>query len=147
MVECLGISPFHFYKVSQTFCSARACAWDGQHWTYALPPPLPPPSPRLCQILEPIIKEEAGLTREMVKHLAQVEEMVLEYLAWLSESPLFDAIDAAGKVPTFEEVHPFVVPTTPLANRGGPPFSSRIPISPLQSNPRLGVLQAARGRG
>lgn len=109
--------------------------------------PLPSPSPHLCQILEPIIKEEAGLTREMVKHLAQVEEMVLEYLAWLSESPLFDAIDAAGKVPTFEEVHPFVVPTTPLANRGGPPFSSRIPISPLQSNPRLGVLQAARGRG
>lgn len=101
--------------------------------------------PPVCQILEPIIKEEAGLTREMVKHLAQIEESVLEYLAWLSESPLFDAIDAAGKVPTFEEVHPFVVPTTPLANRGGPPFSSRIAISPIQSNPRLGMLLAARG--
>ena len=82
----------------------------------------------------------------MVKHLAQIEETVLEYLAWHSDSPLFDAIDAAGKVPTFEDVHPFVVPTTPLTNRGGPTFSSRLAISPIQSNPRLGMLLGAKGR-
>lgn len=55
------------------------------------------------KILEPVIKEEPGLTREMVKYLGQIEEMVLEQLAWKSDSPLFDAIDV-GKVPTYEEV-------------------------------------------
>ena len=54
-----------------------------------------------------MIKEEPGLTREMVKHLGQIEEMVLEQLAWKSGSPLFDAIDA-GKVPTYDEVHTYV---------------------------------------
>ena len=54
-----------------------------------------------------MIKEEPGLTREMVKHLGQIEEMVLEQLAWKSGSPLFDAIDA-GKVPTYDEVCTYV---------------------------------------
>ena len=35
---------------------------------------------------------------------AQVEEMVLGHLAWKSDSPLFEAIEAAGSVPTYEDV-------------------------------------------
>ena len=35
---------------------------------------------------------------------AQVEEMVLGHLAWKSDSPLFEAIQAAGSVPTYEDV-------------------------------------------
>lgn len=34
----------------------------------------------------------------------QVEEMVLSRLAWVSDSPLFDAIDAAGSVPPYKDV-------------------------------------------
>ena len=30
--------------------------------------------------------------------------MVLDYLAWSSDSPLYDAIDAAGSVPCYEDV-------------------------------------------
>ena len=63
----------------------------------------------LVQILEPVIKEEPGLTREMVKHLGLIEETVLEQLAWRSGSPLFDTIDAAGgRVPHYEDVSAFL---------------------------------------
>lgn len=34
----------------------------------------------------------------------QVEEMVLSQLAWTSGSPLFDALDAAGSVPSYKDV-------------------------------------------
>lgn len=34
----------------------------------------------------------------------QVEEMVLSKLAWVSDSPLFDAIEAAGSVPPYRDV-------------------------------------------
>ena len=36
--------------------------------------------------------------------------MVLGHLAWKSDSPLFDAIDAAGSVPSYEDV---ALPTPP----------------------------------
>ena len=34
----------------------------------------------------------------------QVEENVLDYLAWTSDSPLYDAIEAAGSAPSYEDV-------------------------------------------
>ena len=34
----------------------------------------------------------------------QIEAMVLGSLAWRSDSPLFDAIEAKGAVPSYEEV-------------------------------------------
>ena len=34
----------------------------------------------------------------------QIEAMVLGSLAWRSDSPLFDAIEAKGSVPSYEEV-------------------------------------------
>ena len=37
-------------------------------------------------------------------HTHQVEEQVLDYLAWSSDSPLYDAIEAAGSVPSYEDV-------------------------------------------
>ena len=30
--------------------------------------------------------------------------MVLDYLSWSSDSPLYDAIDAAGSVPSYDDV-------------------------------------------
>ena len=48
-----------------------------------------------------IIKVVRSLCSSLVD---QVEEMVLDYLAWTSESPLYDAIDAAGSVPNYEDV-------------------------------------------
>ena len=55
---------------------------------------------------------------------SQVEEMVLSQLAWQSNSPLFEAIDAAGSVPPYDEV---ALPT-PAGGRSAssPPLHPRI---------------------
>ncbi|KAM3919738.1 retinoblastoma-like protein 2 [Leptodactylus fuscus] len=60
------------------------------------------------KVIEPVIKAEDGLCREVVKHLNQIEEQILESMAWTHDSPLWDKIrDNDGKVPLCEEVmHP-----------------------------------------
>ncbi|GAB1299083.1 Retinoblastoma-associated protein [Apodemus speciosus] len=44
------------------------------------------------KVIESFIKVEANLTREMIKHLERCEHRIMESLAWLSDSPLFDLI-------------------------------------------------------
>lgn len=57
------------------------------------------------QVIEVFIRSEEGLSRDMVKHLNQIEEQVLESQAWSRDSALWGALHAAGsKVPTVEEV-------------------------------------------
>ncbi|XP_073515452.1 retinoblastoma-like protein 2 isoform X1 [Phyllobates terribilis] len=60
------------------------------------------------KVIELVIKAEDGLCREVVKHLNQIEEQILESMAWTPDSPLWDKIkDNDGKVPLCEEVmHP-----------------------------------------
>ncbi|XP_077522166.1 retinoblastoma-like protein 1 [Amblyomma americanum] len=59
------------------------------------------------KIIEPVIRSEKGLWREVVKHLNNVEEQIVECLAWKANSPLWNAIEHPGQsVPTFEEVQP-----------------------------------------
>ncbi|XP_075044974.1 retinoblastoma-like protein 2 [Mixophyes fleayi] len=60
------------------------------------------------KVIELLIKAEDGLCREVVKHLNQIEEQILESMAWTHDSPLWDKIkDNDGKVPLCEEVmHP-----------------------------------------
>ncbi|XP_075693649.1 retinoblastoma-like protein 2 isoform X2 [Rhinoderma darwinii] len=60
------------------------------------------------KVIELVIKAEDGLCREVVKHLNQIEEQILESMAWTHNSPLWDKIrDNDGKVPLCEEVmHP-----------------------------------------
>ncbi|KAF4025595.1 hypothetical protein G4228_017607 [Cervus hanglu yarkandensis] len=47
------------------------------------------------KVIESFIKAEANLTREMIKHLERCEHRIMESLAWLSDSPLFDLIKQA----------------------------------------------------
>lgn len=58
------------------------------------------------KVIESFIKAEANLTREMIKHLERCEHRIMESLAWLSDSPLFDLIkqakDREGPVDHFE---------------------------------------------
>ncbi|XP_036311136.1 retinoblastoma-associated protein isoform X2 [Pipistrellus kuhlii] len=49
----------------------------------------------LYKVIESFIRAEANLTREMIKHLEQCEHRIMESLAWLSDSPLFDLIKQA----------------------------------------------------
>uniref|UniRef100_A0ABI7VWJ1 RB transcriptional corepressor like 2 n=1 Tax=Felis catus TaxID=9685 RepID=A0ABI7VWJ1_FELCA len=58
-------------------------------------------------VIEVFIRAEDGLCREVVKHLNQIEEQILDHLAWKPESPLWDRIrDNENRVPTCEEVMP-----------------------------------------
>ncbi|KAK3744453.1 hypothetical protein QZH41_012866 [Actinostola sp. cb2023] len=56
------------------------------------------------KVIEVLIKAEDGLSRDVVKHLNHIEEQVLESLAWAQSSPLWDAIQSAGDVPSCEDV-------------------------------------------
>ncbi|XP_073325090.1 retinoblastoma-like protein 1 [Pagrus major] len=58
------------------------------------------------KVIEVFIRSEEGLSRDMVKHLNQIEEQILESKAWSADSALWSALqDAGNKVPTVEEVN------------------------------------------
>uniref|UniRef100_A0A3P9Q8A4 Retinoblastoma-like protein 2 n=1 Tax=Poecilia reticulata TaxID=8081 RepID=A0A3P9Q8A4_POERE len=63
------------------------------------------PAYHFYKVIEVLVRSEQGLFREVVKHLNQVEEQVLESLAWTSDSPLWQSLRSA-KVPTCQEVMP-----------------------------------------
>lgn len=56
-------------------------------------------------MIEVFIRSEEGISRDVVKHLNQIEEQVLESRAWSRDSAMWAALQAAGnRVPTVEEV-------------------------------------------
>ncbi|XP_070406587.1 retinoblastoma-like protein 2 isoform X2 [Nothobranchius furzeri] len=63
------------------------------------------PAYHFYKVIEVLVRSEQGLFREVVKHLNQVEEQVLESLAWTSNSPLWHSLQSA-QVPTCQEVMP-----------------------------------------
>ncbi|XP_031826852.1 retinoblastoma-like protein 1 isoform X2 [Nomia melanderi] len=57
------------------------------------------------KVIEIIVRAEDQLSRDVVKHLNQIEEKILESLAWQSDSPLWGAIQSTPEgVPSCEEV-------------------------------------------
>lgn len=59
------------------------------------------------QVIEVLVRAEQGLFREVVKHLNQVEEQVLESLAWTGDSPLWESLRGAkDHAPSCQEVRP-----------------------------------------
>ncbi|XP_016914196.1 retinoblastoma-like protein 1 isoform X3 [Apis cerana] len=57
------------------------------------------------KVIEIIVRAEDQLSRDVVKHLNQIEEKILESLAWQSDSPLWNAIQSTPEgVPSCEEV-------------------------------------------
>ncbi|XP_017729212.1 PREDICTED: retinoblastoma-associated protein [Rhinopithecus bieti] len=66
------------------------------------------------KVIESFIKAEGNLTREMIKHLERCEHRIMESLAWLSDSPLFDLIkqskDREGPTDHFESACPLNLP-------------------------------------
>ncbi|KAJ6219347.1 hypothetical protein RDWZM_005159 [Blomia tropicalis] len=58
------------------------------------------------KVIEPIIRDEDGLSREIVKHLNTIEEKILENLAWSYDSPVWALLTQSNKLnaPTFMEV-------------------------------------------
>lgn len=62
-------------------------------------------SPVIRQVIELVLRAEEGLHRDVVRHLAQVEEKVLESLAWTGDSPLWEELRAnEGPLPSCQQV-------------------------------------------
>lgn len=59
------------------------------------------------KITEPLIRAEKSLWREVIKHLNQIEEQIMESLAWKDDSPLWDVLSRSQQiVPQCKEVFP-----------------------------------------
>ncbi|XP_054895936.1 retinoblastoma-like protein 2 [Poeciliopsis prolifica] len=91
------------------------------------------------KVIEVLVRSEQGLFREVVKHLNQVEEQVLESLAWTSDSPLWQSLRSA-KVPSCQEVMPpQYLEHNEETNNGS------IPLTPVKSGPDLRTNSIVKG--
>lgn len=87
------------------------------------------------KIIEPLIRAEEGLWREVVKHLNRTEEQILECLAWKEESPLWEAIEhSAQSVPTCKEV---LLPRQIAGFREARPGDGALPRLPVRSTKQM----------
>uniref|UniRef100_A0A8C7FCT1 Retinoblastoma-like protein 2 n=1 Tax=Oncorhynchus kisutch TaxID=8019 RepID=A0A8C7FCT1_ONCKI len=89
------------------------------------------PAYHFYKVIEVLVRAEQGLFREVVKHLNQVEEQVLESLAWRGGSPLWDSVrEAKNQPPACQEVghpHQLVTSSLPLSS---PHFAPGVSPSP-----------------
>lgn len=102
------------------------------------------------KVIELVIREEERLSRDIVKHLATIEEKVLDSMAWESDSPLWTAIAANGSIPSCQDVvlppstneqNPFEMsPLSSLRRHEGfqspMPVSGRYSLTPLEGGAR-----------
>lgn len=102
------------------------------------------------KVIELIIREEERLSRDIVKHLATIEEKVLDSMAWEADSPLWDFIAANGSIPSCQDVvlppstndqNPFEMsPLSSLRHHEGfhspMPVTGRYSITPLEGGAR-----------
>uniref|UniRef100_A0A3B5LFD8 Uncharacterized protein n=1 Tax=Xiphophorus couchianus TaxID=32473 RepID=A0A3B5LFD8_9TELE len=97
------------------------------------------PAYHFYKVIEVLVRSEQGLFREVVKHLNQVEEQVLESLAWTSDSPLWQSLRSA-KVPSCQEVMPpQYLEQSEETNNGS------IPLTPVKSGPDLRANSIVKG--
>ncbi|MEQ2291060.1 hypothetical protein AMECASPLE_009502, partial [Ameca splendens] len=89
------------------------------------------PAYHFYKVIEVLVRSEQGLFREVVKHLNQVEEQVLESLAWTSDSPLWQSLHSA-KVPSCQEVMP-----PQYLEQNEETNTGSIPLTPVKSGPDL----------
>ncbi|XP_073320617.1 retinoblastoma-like protein 2 [Pagrus major] len=81
------------------------------------------------RVIELVLRAEEGLPRDVVRHLAQVEEKVLESLAWTGDSPLWEELRAnEGNLPTCQQV----IPSAQLEDQ------KRTDVQPDANLPRAG---------
>ncbi|XP_036386946.1 retinoblastoma-like protein 1 [Megalops cyprinoides] len=96
------------------------------------------------KVIEVFIRSEEGLSRDMVKHLNNIEEQILECRAWTSDSALWEALEAAHKkVPTVEEVN-FPSSFENGSTSGGPTHLPLMALSPV-IHPRLREVRTGLG--
>ena len=62
------------------------------------------------RVCESFIKAETCLPKDLIKHINSIETKILEYLAWQSQSPLFEAIRLSEEMPK-------AIPSSPVYSR------------------------------
>ena len=62
------------------------------------------------RVCESFIKAETSLPKDLIKHINSIETKILEYLAWQSKSPLFEAIRLSEEMPK-------AIPSSPVYSR------------------------------
>ena len=85
------------------------------------------------KVIELIIRDEEGLSRDIVKHLTSLEERILESMAWRSDSNIWDKIKAQGTIPAFQEV-------------ASTSSNSDVPSTPISAVKRANASQTAQDR-
>ncbi|XP_015172017.1 PREDICTED: retinoblastoma-like protein 1 isoform X2 [Polistes dominula] len=81
------------------------------------------------KVIEIIVRAEEQLPRDVVKHLSQTEERILEALAWKKNSPLWQAIESTiGEVPSCEDVSLPGTLEIIEQNNAGQPILKRITV-------------------
>ncbi|XP_053174930.1 LOW QUALITY PROTEIN: retinoblastoma-like protein 2 [Scomber japonicus] len=99
------------------------------------------PAYHFYKVIEVLVRSEQGLFREVVKHLNQVEEQVLESLAWTSDSPLWESLRGAkDRVPACQEVMP-----PQYLEQNDESSSGSVPLTPINHGPDLNTSSTVKG--
>ncbi|CAL8263339.1 unnamed protein product [Merluccius merluccius] len=100
------------------------------------------PAYHFYKVIEVLVRAEQGLFREVVKHLNQVEEQVVERLAWGARSPLWDTLrHAKDPAPTCQEV----MPPRYLEESDAGSRSHSSPATPVNRVPDLSASSTLKG--
>ncbi|XP_037834216.1 retinoblastoma-like protein 2 [Kryptolebias marmoratus] len=97
------------------------------------------PAYHFYKVIEVLVRSEQGLFREVVKHLNQVEEQVLDSLAWTSDSPLWQSLQSA-KVPSCQEVMP-----PQYLEQNDDINTSGVPVTPMNHGAELSATRTVKG--
>uniref|UniRef100_A0A1A7XP02 Retinoblastoma-like 2 (p130) n=1 Tax=Iconisemion striatum TaxID=60296 RepID=A0A1A7XP02_9TELE len=97
------------------------------------------PAYHFYKVIEVLVRSEQGLFREVVKHLNQVEEQILESLAWTSDSPLWQSLQSA-QVPSCQEVMP-----PQYLEQNEESSGAGIPLTPTSQGPDLSTNSSIKG--
>ncbi|XP_022617346.1 retinoblastoma-like protein 2 [Seriola dumerili] len=99
------------------------------------------PAYHFYKVIEVLVRSEQGLFREVVKHLNQVEEQVLESLAWTRDSPLWESLRGAKDlVPACQEVMP-----PQYLEQNDDSSTGSVPNTPVNHGPELNTNSTVKG--
>ncbi|XP_023656418.1 retinoblastoma-associated protein isoform X1 [Paramormyrops kingsleyae] len=87
------------------------------------------------KVIESFIKAEPSLSRDMIKHLERCEHLVMERIAWRSDSPLFELLRRSQEECLVEQAEPSATLNQPLQHNH---TAADLYLSPVRPSSRIG---------